>query len=432
MDVRLVLASLLFLSVTATAQGEAKPAAPATPDAAAGKPATPAAQDPDKTSANKPADVLQQLTREKERLESEIEYAKNRAKNANAMLAQKLGKRGQTFKAIDAGTSVAAAPAAVAPAKKARLMEAKEVEGQPADVMLLVGNQPIKQGQFDELMAYLATSPVAGDEASRAQRVLFDLVRTASVVGAFPENGALGQVGDLLGQLQSGKPIAELIKAVGSVQGAKEDGSVEITRNSYLGTKVEQVAFTLKAGEPSRPFATPQGLLILQVDSLEKGASPELDKVKAKALLVPWQADPAALQKAQVAAMQGQVDLVVRNQQVLDMLPAMWKNAPAPVQFAGDTLDNEIAAMKDTMVQLQQAIDKAKADGTPEGQQKAEALQKQLEQVQKAVEEMQRKQVPGEVHDADKKTGEAAEAFDQAPAKALPVKPPVKQEPVKK
>lgn len=422
MDVRLVLASLLFLGVTATAQGDQKPAAPAAPAASAAPDATaqkPVAQDPDKPT-QKPADVISELTREKDRLQAEIEYAKNRAKNANAMLSQKLGRRGQSFKAIDAGTSVAA-PIAAPATKKARLMEAKEVESQPADVMLLVDNQPIKQAQFDELMAYLATSPVAGDDATRAQRVLFDLVRTAAVVAAFPENGAAGQVGDLVGQMQSGKPIADLAKAVGTVQGAKEDGSVEITRNSYLGTKVEQVAFTAKAGEPSRPFATPQGLLILQVDSLEKGASPELDKVKAHALLVPWQADPAALQKAQVAAVQGQVDIVVRSQQVMDLLPALWKHSPAPVQqFTGDTLDNELAAMKDTMVQLQQAIDKAKADGTPEGQQKAEALQKQLGDVMRAIDEMQKKHVPGEAIDA--KGGEAQKAFDQAPVKQVPAK----------
>lgn len=391
MDVRLVLASLLLLSVTATAQGNVKPVAPATPAAPAATPAAtaPAAQDPDKP-APKPADVIGELTREKERLQSEIEYAKTRAKNANSMLATKLGVRGQSFKSIDAGTS-AAAPAPAPVLRKARLMAPQEAEGQPADVLLVVNGRPVRQGQFDELMEYLKTSPSSGDDSLRAQRVLFDLIRTQSVVAAFPENPAEGQIGDVLGQLESGTAITELAKSVGTVQGAQPDGSVEVTRNSFLGTKFEQVAFTVAAGKHSRPFHTTHGLAIVQVDSVEKGASPELDKVKAHVLQVPWQAEAAVLQKAQAAAASGQVDILVRDQKVMDMLPALFKPAEAVATQGFDGADSEVGALQDTLKQIEAAIAKLSTAGTEEAKAQLKQLDQQRQQVQAAIDELRKK-----------------------------------------
>ncbi len=399
MDVRLVLASLLLLSITATAQEKQKPVAPdAQKPAAAAAPAgaatpgaaTPGVQDPDKP-APKATDVIGELTREKERLQTEITYAKTRAKNANSMLASKLGQRGQTFKAIDAGTA-ATAPAPVTELRRARVMTAQELEAQPKDVLLTVNGRPIRQGQFDELMTYLKSSPTSGDDSQRAQRVLFDLVRTESVVAALPENPAIGQVGDVMGQLESGKAIADLAKSVGTVQGAQPDGSVDVTRNSVLGTKVEQVAFSLQAGQRSRAFHTPQGIAVIQVDSLEKGASPELDKVKAHIVQVPWQADPTVIQKAQAAAATGQLDLLVRDQQVLDMMPQMWKPVAAPQAAFGAGPDSELATMLDTLKQLDAAIAKAAAaDASADTKAHLQQMQEQRAQVQKAIDEMRSK-----------------------------------------
>ena len=399
MDVRLVLASLLFLSVTATAQEKPKPvapdaqnpaAAPAKPAAAAPGAATPGAQDPDKP-APKTTDVIGELTREKERLQTEIAYAKTRAKNANSMLASKLGQRGQSFKAIDAGTT-AAAPAPAPEMRRARVMTAQELATQPKDVLLAVNGRPIRQGQFDELMNYMKSSPASGDESLRAQRVLFDLVRTESVVAALPENPAEGQVGDVMGQLESGKPIADLAKSVGTVQGAQPDGSVEVTRNSVLGPKVEQVAFSLQAGQRSRAFHTPQGIAVVQVDSIEKGASPDLDKVKAHIVQVPWQADPAVIQKAQAAAATGQLEILVRDQQVLDMLPQMWKPMAAPAASFGAGPDSELATMLDTLKQLDEAIAKAAGAESADAKAQLQQMQQQRAQVQKAIDEMRSKQ----------------------------------------
>lgn len=429
MDVRLALASLLLLSVVATAQEKKPPAPDAKPAVTAPlqlpggqipvgqNPGKPATQDPDRP-APKPVDVIGDLTKEKERLQAEIEYAKNRAKNANAVLAQKLAQRGQTFKAIDAGTSVSA-PATTAPVmKKARIAAGKDFDGQAQDTMALVNGKPIRQGQFDELMTYLRSSPASGkDDNLRAQRVLFDLIRTTAVVAALPENGAEGQIGDVLGQLQSGKSAADLAKSVGTVQGAKEDGSIEITRNSYLGTRLEATAFTLQPGQPSRPFHTPQGIAIVVVDSVEKGSTPELDKVKAHVVMVPWHSDPAKLQQIQAAPTTGQVDIVVRDQAVLDMLPALYK--PVPTHVAGEgavaeAADNELAAMTETLKRIDEALAKLAKETGEEAQKTAAQLKQQRAEVEKALQEMQDRLK----HDDAAKAVEGAPVKIDAPTKA--------------
>jgi len=404
MDVRIILGSLLFLCATAAAQVAPKPA-PAPNAPATQTPAVPTADQPqDKPAADKdkavqsPADVITELTREKERLQTEIEYAKARAKNANKMLATKLGTRGQSFKNIDAGMS-ASAPAPVAPMSKARLMTPAELEAQPKDVMFLlsVSGKPgyaVRQPQYDELMQYLASSPASGNDEMRGQRVMFDLIRTYSVAAAFPQNEAEGQIADVYGQLENGKKMADLAKNYAPVQGAKEDGTLEVTRNSFLGTKVEQTAFSLQQGQRSRPFHGPQGLMILEVESVEKGATPDLDKVVARVLLCGYQADPAMLQKAQSAAVSGQVDIAVRDQKVMDLLPALFKPAPAPPANApggtGD-VDRQIGAMLDTMKQIDEAIAKLAKMDTPEAKGQLEALTKQRAQVQAAIDGLQKK-----------------------------------------
>jgi parvulin-like peptidyl-prolyl isomerase len=350
MELRLALCSLLTLAALSPAQnGAAGTPAPATPP--------PAAQDPDKPTP-KPADLINDLTREKDRLQSEIEFARNRAKNATKALADKLVQRGQKFRGIDAGTNVVA-PSPAMPMKKARLMSPEEAKGVGQDVMLTVNGQPVRQFEFDELMTYLRTSPATGDDSVRSQRILFDLIRVASVAAAFPENEAEGQLGDALAQLEKGSKIADLAKSMGTVQGADEQGRIEVTRNSFLGPKAEQVAFSVPAGQRSRPFRSAQGYVVLEVESVEKGASPELDKVIARALQIVYQADPTTLQRAQAAAASGQVDIAVRDQQVLDMLPALFRPAPAtPDQLS----DSEAGALDQRLTNLR--LEAAKLEGT--------------------------------------------------------------------
>lgn len=409
MDVRLVLASLLFLSVTATAQG-------GDPAPTGQAPAT--TQDPDKP-VPQPADILGELTREKERLQQEIDYAKTRAKGAKAMLADKLGRRGQSFHSIDAGTNIVAPTAPVM--RKARLLTQPELDNQPDDLLMIVNGQAVRRGAFDELMSYLSTSPSSGDDSQRAQRVLFELIRTQAVVAAFPENGADGQVGDVLGQIESGKPIQDFAKSVGTVQGAQEDGSVEITRNTFLGVKIEQVAFTLEDGKRSRPFRTPGGIVILQKDSMEKGASPELDKVKAHIVQVPWQADPVSLQKAQAAAATGQVEVLVREQAVLDALPGLYK--PTPVAPMQDSAGQELVMMQRTLAKIEETIAQTQDAASPDSKSQLEQLIRQRDQLKAAIAEMSAKE----------KEGDAVQPKPvPAPQKPIPQKPgqdaPVKKQ----
>lgn len=409
MDVRLVLFSLL-LAAAAPAQDGVKPTGAAS--APAGQAAT--GQDPDKPGP-KPVDVIGELQREKERLQKEIEFARERAKQAGPALAAKLGKRGQTFAAIDAGSN-APPPSVAAPTmRKARVMTAEELSQHGQDVVATVNGLPVRQGQIDALLNYLKSSPVAGDDTQRAQRVWFDVIRTQAMVASFPENEAGARIADALGELEQNKPFAEVVKHFGTVQGAQPDGSVEITRNSFLGTQFEQLAFTLQPGSRSRPFYTAQGAAILHVDAVEKGASPELDKVKAKVIQVAWQTDPATLQRALTAATTGQVEVLVRDANVLKQLPPLYQPlAPQPAQ------DHGLATMIDTLSQLDALIAKLKATDSEDAKAQLEKALQQRVQLQKAIEEMRAQ----EESDADK---EVAPDGTVKPAKVVPQAPGAKK-----
>lgn len=324
MDLRLLPASLLLLGNAAIAQIPLPPAGQTPPPA----------QDPDKPAPT-PAEVAKQLQAERDRLAREIAYVQDRAKNAKALLADKLASKPQTFKTIDAGVNAASVPP-MAPTqpRAARVATAEELGNHANDTLLIVNGRAIPQKAFDDVVQYLAASPSSGDEPMRAQRALFDLIRIEAVASAFEDNEAAERVGELLGQLDAGKTPAELAKAVGTVPGASPEGKIEVTRNSVFGPRFEQVAFTTEAGKRARPFRNANGLVILHIDSIEKGATPDLDKAIGTAIQVPYSPDQAALQKAHLAVNTGQVDVLARDQKTIDMLPEMFRRAmtPAPGQ----------------------------------------------------------------------------------------------------
>ena len=111
----------------------------------------------------------------------------------------------------------------------------------------------------------------------------------------------------------------------GSVAGAKEDGAVQVTRNSILGPYFEYVAFSTPVGKMSRPFRTTNGYALIKVDSVEKGAQTGLDKVLCHVVQFAYSPDQKVMQQAQFKVNSGQVDIRVRDQAVLDLLPALFK-----------------------------------------------------------------------------------------------------------
>lgn len=336
MDLRLVLGSLLFAGLS-TAQIPAPVPAiqPATTQ-------EPKAQDPDRPQPT-PAQQVEELAKEKARLQQEIDYARDRAKNAKALLREKFAPRTATHRAIDAGVMMEpvkpTAPAMTQP-RAASVMNADELANQPEGTLLVVNGRAVAQAEYDQLMAYLGKLPNAGDEAMRAQRAMFELIRTEAVAAMFEDNEAAERTSELQGQLEAGKQIVDLIKSYAPVPGGNPDGSIEVTRNSVFGVLFEMVAFETAAGSRARPFRTAQGLVVLQADRLEKGASTELDKVIGKAVLVPYSTDPEVLNKAQMAVTTGQIDLKARDQKTLDALPAIFRQATptglTPVRFEGD------------------------------------------------------------------------------------------------
>ncbi|MCA8952926.1 MAG: peptidylprolyl isomerase [Planctomycetes bacterium] len=419
MDLRIISASLLLSAFTvAPAQSGATPPPAATkPAPTPDQAATGAAQDPQPQEAPKPAvqeptpaEQIAQLRAEKERLQREIEYAKDRASHASAMLAEKLGQRGQNFGSIDAGTNQPARPAAME-MKKARVFNDEERGTYGDAVMLVVDGMPVQQAEFDSLMGYMKELTNSGTDEMRAQRILFELIRTASVAAAFPDTDAETKAAAVANELKDGADIAALIEKNSAVLGAQEDGAIVVTRNSFLGSKLEQVAFGLGEGKTSAPFRNVFGFVVLRADGMEKGSSPELDKVNAHAVQVRYVADQDRLNQAQAKASRGQVDVVVRDDEVLALLPAMYRPQPqVPVEAVDprQQIGKQIEILKMRLKALG-----SDGDVSPTKKTEMAALEKQIQELQSALSDMPAKtdiDIPGKNVKGDLKQPPAPDA----------------------
>ena len=318
------------------------------------------AQDPDKPQ-NSPQQQVEELQREKERLQKEIGYARQRAAQKQQLLTEKLARTKPTYRAIDAGRNLPPPPVmpAIQQPRQARVATAEEMANQPEGTALVVNGRPVPQRAIDELVAYLASTPGAGDAAAQQQRALFDLIRLEAIASSFDEAQAetedrVGQVG---GDLDAGKSPAELVKAVGSVRGADAEGGIEVTRNSWLGPLFERAAFGAEPGKRTRPIRTGDGIAVLVLKEIKKGERPELDRAVCTAIQVPYSQDQNAIGKAQTAVNTGQVDVLVRDEALRKALPAMFQPqsaAPAP-QMAVDAgmIEKQLAELSVIMTELQ-------------------------------------------------------------------------------
>jgi hypothetical protein len=376
MDLRLAPVAALLFGAAALAQPPVTQT-PVPPPVPAPTPET--KQDPDKPKPT-PADQARELAAEKDRLQREIEYARDRAKNVKVMLNDKLGAKPAAWKAIDAGVSAPPVPTSIPSAapREARVATPEELANHGNDTLLIVNGRAIPKSAFDEVMAHVAKSAAAGDEKARAQRVLFDLVRTEAIASAFEDNEVAERTGDLMGQLEAGKSAAELAKAVGVVLGADAEGKVTVTRNCGFGPRFEQVAFATEPGKRSRPFRNANGIVLLAVTAFEKGETPEQDRVTATAIQVPYTPDVQALQKAQMAVNTGQIDVLARDQQTLEMLPPLLRRSAAMQQ---KPIPVDVTAVTKQLEQLNADIQALQGKTDEDSQAKLRTLQRAYEQL---------------------------------------------------
>lgn len=274
--------------------------------------------------AQDPAKELADLTAEKQRLLAEIQFVKTRVAQVKTQLGSTLGKDMAPFRTIDAGKSVTAPPVMPPVARRpARIMMDDERSSHAGNEMVLVNGSPIRQEAFDELLAYLKDSPV--EESIRATIALADLIRIEAMASAFPESEAEAQLPEALAEIEGGKDFAEVAKARGTIRGAT-DARIDVTRHSQFGLKLEQVAFSLQPGSQSRPFRHHTGITVLKCVSLEKGATRDLDKAVVDVLNIPYSNDPDTIAKMENQLSMGQVEIIVRDQEVMQMLPPVYQD----------------------------------------------------------------------------------------------------------
>jgi hypothetical protein len=280
--------------------------------------------------------------------------------------------------------------------RAARLATADELANQPEDVMLVVNGRPILRAHYNQLVQFMAGNPASGDEKMRSQRALYELIRTEAVLSSFEEHEAAEKVNELHAQLDAGKSMADLVKSVGTVPGASPEGRIEVTRNSAFGPRLEQVAFTTEAGQRARAFKTANGIVLLHVEKVEKGASPDLDKVVATAVQVPYTDKPEALQKTHMAVNTGQLDILARDQATLDLLPDMFKQSAPVVQPAPIGPRVDIAEVTKRLEALQVEMSALQGKTDEDSKRKLQELQDLYGQLKRALRAQEVREAAGE------------------------------------
>ena len=323
----------------------ARPAAPAPQGTASqgtgpqgtGAPAAEKPQDPDRPHP-KAEDTLADLEREKARLTKEIAFVRERAAMTTALLREKFGTRQLQTRAIDAGLSATATmtPTAVTTVKRARLLTDQEKQALAADVLMTVDGHPVSQAAFDALMTYLKTFPSSGDEATRAQRAMHELIRIESMTAALAESTKLAEkeVAEAVQKLKGGQPFAEVAKVYSRGPGAQPEGKITVSRFCALGFSVEAAAFLGKEGEMPPPIRSLNGFVMLQIDKQLKGETPDADQVEVHVIQVPYHSDPNEVDQARQRANIGKVDIAVRDAKVYETLPAYLRPLPGALESA--------------------------------------------------------------------------------------------------
>jgi hypothetical protein len=272
--------------------------------------------------------------------------------------------------------------------------------------LIMVEGRAISEASYESVMNYLRESGGAGTDELRAQRVLFDMIRIEAIAGQFIENEGEVQLSENLALLEDGtKSMEDAAEEFGTVLGGAADGTVQVSRNSPFGPYFEFIAFSTAAGKMARPFRTINGYVVIKVDSHEKGATPEQDTVKCHVVQFPYSKDQKVMQAAQFKVNSGQISVLVRDQAVLDLLPALYKPAPprmdpmaqiaaqiaaceSSLEDLGDSdsdkrtaLEAQLTALRDRLKAMQQTVpsaNDAKGDVREAGK---EAIKGQLEVV---------------------------------------------------
>lgn len=337
---------------------------------------TPVAQGPT------PAQQLEKLKNEKQRLEKEIEFAKERVENATSLLSSKLHRGKPNFKSIDAGKPkgmLSTQPKRIQ-RKAARVGTPEEMKIAGGSSMVVVNRRGISEKLYSDVSNYLMSYNSKANADLTAQRVLYDLIRIEGVAGEFVDNNGKVLLGQALAKLQSGEMSFEDAAAkYGTVQGAGKQGEMNVTRNSVQGPLFEFMAFSTEVGKVSKPFLSPRGYVVLKVEELIKGKQSALDKVACKVVLFKYTENEREMMDAQYVVTSGQAEVLVRDQEVMKKLPALYRPAAmrrSPQQVIMGQIRNLEAALKKITASGEGESDQAKGLRT-----QVEALKARLKQM---------------------------------------------------
>jgi len=217
------------------------------------------------------------------------------------------------------------------------------------------------------------------------------------------------QLGEALGKLQSGElSFAAAAKQYAPAKGATADGKLKVLRNSVHGPLFEYMAFNTEVGAVSKPFLTPEGYAVLKATARGVDEQTSREMVECEAVLFRYSRDEKELLDALYHVTSGQAEVLVRDEEVMKLLPALYQPAkPKPNPPAAATSQADKMQLMKLQAALKQLIDKGEADTPP-----AKALIKRINELKASAPQ------PGQQDAEVRPTGLDAEAAgEQVPAR---------------
>lgn len=260
------------------------------------------------------------------------------------LLNNKLKERELAVRVIDAGTNAGTVITQPKTGLAARIMEPEESQEWGTDVLMTIGNRPIRQAALTSLTNYLKESGSAPTDDVRNQRAMLELVRIENTLASLPESTreAKMQIEQAAAEIVNGASFSETATKYsrGPLVG---DATITITRNCPFGLFLEKEAFATEEGKVTPVLPGLTGYVLFEVKKHNKGETSATDTTEGRIILVPYHPDPRTVDEVRARAALGQVEMSLRDKDVINMLPAMLRpNKILPSESASPTKAQDV------------------------------------------------------------------------------------------
>ena len=215
-----------------------------------------------------------------------------------------------------------------ATANAARLLSDEEKKALPGDVILVVDGVPATVSEFDAAMAYLQSYPNQRDEDAMKKQAILELIRQKAAEAAFPDTAptAEAKILELQKKLKAGEDFAKVAKEQSDCPSSQRGGDLGKFGRVGMDFWFTKTSYGLKVGEVSDVVQSTFGYHLIKVTAIEKGETPEQDKVQASHILALYSPNQGMVRQVSQRVHAGKSELAFASEEYLAYAPDVYRN----------------------------------------------------------------------------------------------------------